>query len=196
MVSSTEDILQRYRLDPSERLAGNGLCDKVVARFDGDSTPRVSRGSMPTAIFVRILYAIMALVAPLGGIGCAGGGSALPHLGGFSSTTQMEWDDLDAAVSYVSAREGLALIEKSTVQDPDGTGELAAVRRYRLIDVHDHPIEIRFVTDSGALDGLRGASSMRDGSVVVRVGRFGDDQRERALVSALLERLEALARID
>jgi len=120
----------------------------------------------------------------------------MAEIDGFSSSAALEWDDLDAAVSYVAARQELALVEKSTGRADGADGEFGVVRRYRLVDPRDRPVEIRFLTDSGALDGLQSASSLRSGTVVVRVGRFGDDQRERALAAALLERLGALALID
>ena len=115
---------------------------------------------------------------------------------GAASVVDLEWDDLDAAVKFVAIREELGLVERMTVTIEDEEGVERVIRRYLLVDLRDRPVEIRFSADPGALAGLRGASATRAGSVVVRVGRFGDDQREQALVAALLERLGALAVID
>ena len=142
------------------------------------------------------MFGLWALVASILTTGCAGGGVPLGPIVGATARTELEWDDLDAAVKYTAGRQELYLVESRTVRMKDEAGTERAVRRYVLVDVHDRPVEIRFSTDPGALAGLRGASASRSGSVVVRVGRFGDDQRERELVSALLERLNTLAVVD
>jgi len=197
MVSSTGDILLNNRLDQPVHLAGPGNDAEVVVLPARDSTPRQLGESMRNQLFDRLLFASSALVCILVGIGCAGGGGAsVPPITGVSAETTLEWDDLDAAVSYVAVRHGLALVERLTVPVEDDDGLDGVVRRYLLVDSRDRPVEIRFSTDPGALAGLRGASASRSGSVVVRAGRFGDDQRERALVAALLERLDALVAID
>ncbi len=146
-------------------------------------------------IFDSILFGIVAIGLSLAVSGCGGDGSgkALTPIVGAESGVVLEWDDLDAAVKYVAAEQELALVEAETVRIGGGSG---VIRRYRLINASDHPIEIRFTTESAALDGLHAASMSRDGAVVVRVGRFGDDQRERAIVSALLDRLGVLAVVD
>ena len=189
MVSSTEDILQNNRSDPSARLVG------VVVRSTRDSTPVILNGSISDRLFGRILFGILVAWLLLVAFGCGGSGAGgtLTPLSGIESGVVLEWDDLDSAVNYVAANDELALIEAETVRIGGGSG---VIRRYRLIDANDHPIEIRFTTESEAIDGLQAASISRDGSVVVRVGRFGDDQRERAIVSALLDRLGVLAVVD
>jgi len=146
-------------------------------------------------IFDSILFGIIAIGLALAVSGCSSTGSSktLAPIVGAESGVVLEWDDLDAAVKYVAAEQELALVEAETVRIGGGSG---VIRRYRLINASDHPIEIRFTTESGALDGLHAASMSRDGAVVVRVGRFGDDQRERAIVSALLDRLGVLAAVD
>ena len=143
-------------------------------------------------MFVLTVFSMLVAIP-----GCAGGGEGqVGPIDGTSSATSLEWDDLDAAVKFVADRNELSIVDRMTVtiEGPDGAEQ--AIRRFVLIDVQDHPIEIRFSSDPGALAGLRGASASRAGAVVVRVGRFGDDQREAALVEALLKRLDALARID
>ena len=146
-------------------------------------------------IFDRIMFGIVATGLSLGVSGCSGASSSktLIPIVGVESGAVLEWDDLDAAVKFVAADAELALVEAETVRIGGGSG---VIRRYRLIDASDHPIEIRFTTESAAMDGLSAASMSRDGAVVVRVGRFGDDQRERAIVSALLDRLGVLAVVD
>ncbi|MCB9838590.1 MAG: hypothetical protein H6813_04560 [Phycisphaeraceae bacterium] len=142
------------------------------------------------------MFVILGVPGLLWGSGCAGGGGPLAPISGASASTRLEWDDLDAAVSYVASRNELALVDSATLREPGGAGGETAVRRYRLIDAYDHPVEIRFSTDGGALGGLREGAASRDGAVVVRFGRFGDHQREAALVEALLKRLDALAVVD
>lgn|GEM_PF-7068881 len=146
--------------------------------------------------YVWYLFVSIGLASPYAGIGCAGGGGTLPPIAGASAAATLEWDDLDAAVSYVAKRNELAPVEKMTETIGGERGPERAIRRYLLVDFRDRPVEIRFSTDPGAMAGLRGASASRSGSVVVRVGRFGDDQVEQALVAALLERLDALTAID
>lgn len=142
------------------------------------------------------MFVSLALITPILIQGCAGGGGTLAPIAGVTASAELEWDDLDAAVSYVASREELYPVESRTLRIRDAAGAEHAVRRYLLVDVRDRPVEIRFSADPGALSGLRGASASRSGVVVVRVGRFGDHQREEALVSALLKRLDALALVD
>lgn len=147
-------------------------------------------------LFVCVLFVLLALIATIAMQGCSGGGGSLGEIQGAGSGTTLEWDDLDAAVKYVADKNELGIVDRMTVTMPDSAGAERVIRRYVLVDVLDHPVEIRFSTDPGALAGLQGASQSRAGSVVVRVGRFGDDQREAALVEALLKRLDALVMID
>ena len=147
-------------------------------------------------IFVCILFVSSCLAVPIAMPGCSGRGGSLGTIQGADAGTTLEWDDLDAAVKYVADKNELGIVDRMTVTMPDSAGAERVIRRYVLVDVLDHPVEIRFSTDPGALAGLQGASQSRAGSVVVRVGRFGDDQREAALVEALLKRLDALVMID
>ena len=142
------------------------------------------------------MFVFLALMTPLLIQGCAGGSGTLAPIAGATASAALEWDDLDAAVSYVAEREELYPVESRTLRIRDEDGTEHAVRRYLLVDVRDRPVEIRFSADAGAMSGLKGASASRSSGVVVRVGRFGDHQREAALVSALLERLDALALVD
>lgn len=144
------------------------------------------------------MFVILAFPCLLAVSGCTGGGGGpVPQVLGESADTELEWDDLDAAVKYVAERQELAIVESRTVRVPGEEGGGAQVFRwYKLIDPQDHPVEVRFSTDPGALSGLEGASVSRQGAVVVRYGRFGDDQREQAIVRALLARLDVLAAVD
>jgi len=99
-------------------------------------------------------------------------------------------------VSYVALDSNLAIVESETVRMEGDGGEGRVVRRYRLIDVRDRPIEIRFESDPGVLGSGEAVAAARAGGVVVRVGRFGDDLMERELVAGLTERLAVLREID
>ena len=131
---------------------------------------------------------------------CSGGGSA-GGIGvdrvveGESGRSEAEWEDLTAAVRYVTDRNEMAVVSVAAGSfERDGVGY--RVRTYSIVTARDEPVWVRFEAPSEGAMRLRELAASRPSSVVVRVGRFGDDRRESELLGSILDRLDALRAID
>jgi hypothetical protein len=99
-----------------------------------------------------------------------------------------DWDDLDAAVEVAASKVEMSVLSST---DPSSNP-----RVFRLVTVTDEP---------GRLTVRRSPPTRPPGAsppapelfqVEASVGRFGDPQREQALIDAFRRRLEALAGVD
>jgi len=97
-------------------------------------------------------------------------------------TVRAEWHDLDAAVAFAARELEYALVRAD--RDP-------TLHTYNLLSVRDEPVTIFFSrAETGPNDA---AQPVR---IEIHVGRFGDEDRERALARTLENRLQALVDID
>lgn len=96
-----------------------------------------------------------------------------------------EWGDLDAAVRFAASRHQMAVVSI--------TDEGSDRREYELQTIREEDV-IVVITTRG-----RPAADPRD-SVDVRIwaaiGRFGDPEREQALVTTIRDRLQDLVGVD
>ena len=139
----------------------------------------------------RGLRALALTAAAIGlGVGAAGG-CAFPRPGvgahGVAANpleVLADWDDLNAAMAVAAERTEMAVVRAS---DPTGDG---LTRRFELRTVAAETVEV-IVTRSEA-------DTDQPQAIVVRakVGRFGDPEREAALLGALRRRLEQLRGVD
>ncbi len=145
------------------------------------------------SLLVRCLgLGALVLVAAVAGLGAAAtGGCTLskPGVGAHRlapGPLEMlaDWDDLDAAMDVAAQRNEMAVLRAS---DPTGDG---LIRRFELRTVAAEPVEVTVTRPE--------AGSGQPQPIIARakVGRFGDPEREAALLAALRRRLEQLRGVD
>jgi hypothetical protein len=105
---------------------------------------------------------------------------------GWREVARGDWDDLDAAVEVACMRHEIALVT-ATDEPPDAADAAQRVRRrtFNLVTAGSEPVRI----DAAST----GASDPGDIVLTVRVGRFGDQRRERAIARTMTRRLRDLA---
>ncbi|MHC4975353.1 MAG: hypothetical protein ACYTF7_01955 [Planctomycetota bacterium] len=91
---------------------------------------------------------------------------------------EAEWDDLDAAMSHTVGEHEWAVLVSTDVSE--------GVREYELVSLTDQPGMVRFTRSDAEPSVL----------VEVRLGRFGNPERERVFRWTLVERLEWLRERD
>lgn len=129
-------------------------------------------------------------------LACAG---CAPESGGVSflgeperAFTTGDWDDVDAAVVDAVSKKGVEMAVVAS-HDPE-----AGTRVYELTTVGDEPARLvvrRKV--AGVSPGARhGRGAPEAIGLEAWVGRFGDRERERALIAAVRARLGDLSGVD
>jgi len=116
--------------------------------------------------------------------GCAAPPAAPARLGGPSVETTAEWDDVDAAVSFAAAESEMAVLTRR--ETADGI-------EFQLVTVIDEPVWLRITRDG---DAPRDDRASRPVSLTARIGRFGDEARERRFVDSIVRRLDRLVDVD
>lgn len=145
------------------------------------STPTPSPRPNCRSLFVSIIFGISAISAaactssnrPAGGVGGEPGDGVTNRITAIPR-------DLDPAVRYAASRHDMAVEHITTGADN--------TRTYELITIRNEPVLVEARSDAWPADD-RAATSM---TIEARVGRFGDADRERALVREIIARLRQL----
>lgn len=141
----------------------------------------------------RRTLAAATLAALIGlGTGCGGGAWNGPGAGQITAgdtspgraTLTADWNDLDAAADVAVGRAELAIV-RTTCPDP-------CTRRYELTSVRGEPGTLT-ITRPAPCDGPGESIPL---TIEAAVGRFGDPQRERTLLSAFTSRLADLHGVE
>lgn len=127
-------------------------------------------------------------------VGCSsdGGNRALFLSEPERALTTGDWDDVDAAVDAAISKKGVEMAVLSSRDEEGGT------RVYELTTIGDEPARLvvhRKLNESAT--GVRhGRGAPEAMSLEAWVGRFGDRDRERALIAEVRARLGDLAGVD
>lgn len=124
---------------------------------------------------------------------------------GSSTRTDADWNDIDAAVAAGASKVEMAVVSANDGPTRAGTPGDTRERIFKLKTIGDEPAWVTIAkaaaapgsADPSPLDGASSARvSATDGAdaLVLRakVGRFGDRQRETALLQAISRRLTQL----
>lgn len=116
--------------------------------------------------------------------GCAAPPSAPTPLRGPTATTTAEWHDVDAAVSFAAAAHEMAVM---TRRDLGGSLE------YQLVTIIDEPVWLRVVRSDAEGTPADIATPL---ALTAQIGRFGNEERERAFIRTITVRLDRLIEVD
>gem|GEM_PF-688587 len=179
----------------------NSTVNTVIARMFAIFAARVS--GRPTLSCLRAVshaqcLAVWVLTAGLLGslVGCTASQRESAWSSGSPLEAAGDWDDIDAAVSVASGEMFFALESREAI----GPGRL----RYRLLTLGEEPVELEVVRGAAVKTALgeeaedEAESEMWSGPIALRcrVGRFGDERRERRFLKVMSERLADLAGVD
>lgn len=161
-----------------------GYCPLPPARYLlGNPTAAVYPSA--STILAAVLGASMLGPAILGG--CASGDGTVLFGSGERAVAIGDWDDLDDAVSVGARKCEMALLSAREEGDD--------VRIYELLTAGDEPARA-VLRRVAALDRSALGTDAEGIQIEAFVGRFGDADRERGLVSAIRARLGDLAGVD